>query len=153
MIYAIFTGFLELAGVGGSRWFVKVAGGRNIFERVINFLGTLVFTPIAGVIGVFIGAAILQLLIQLIVGGEQLGLQGYLLGDLLHGGDGLGELDTGHRRSLGTVRDLLVGCEDPGDAPETTSKAVLVVLIPIGVVVLLGLLILLIARIRFVGGR
>jgi hypothetical protein len=153
VINAIFTGLLELAGIGASRWFVRVAEEGNIFERIIDFLGTLVFTPTAGVIGVFIGAAILQLLTQLIVGANNSGYRATFrvtsytaVTALVNWIPVIGGL-----LALYGVYLSVMGIREMHQT--TTGKAVLVVLIPIGVVVLLGLLILLIVGIRFMGGR
>lgn len=153
VINAILTGLLELAGVGASRWFVRVADGRNIFERVIDFLGTLVFTPIAGVIGIFIGAAILQLLTRLIVGANN---SGYRASFRVASYTAVTALVNwipviGGLLALYGIYLSVVGIREMHQT--TTGKAALVVLIPVGVVVLLGLVVLLIVGISLMGGR
>src|SRR4051812_18443320 len=73
LINAVFSGILELAGVEVNHWFLRVAEEGNFFERFVEFVGTLVLTPILGGIGVLIGAGILQLLTRLIVGPQNAG--------------------------------------------------------------------------------
>lgn len=153
VINAFFAGLLELAGVGASRWFARVAEGRNILERLIDFLGNLVFTPILGVIGIFIGAAILQLLTQLIVGANNSGYRATFrvtaytaVTALVNWVPVIGGL-----LALYGIYLSVVGIREMHQT--TTGKAALVVLIPIGVVVLLGLLVLLVVGIRLLGGR
>jgi hypothetical protein len=143
-ISAILGGILRLAGVGEG----FVAGyGFQVPENQDfgEFIGSVIFAPIGGAIGVFVVAGIAQLLVRLVVGATNSGfgatfrvasyasvtslvswipIVGWLLG--LYG-----------------IYLSVVGIREMHET--TTGKAVLVVLIPVIVVAVLALLGLLVA--------
>src|SRR3954470_21448730 len=149
LIYAVFSGVLELAGVEVNQWFMRVAEERNIFERSVEFVGTLVLTPILGGIGVFVGAGILQLLTRLIVGSQN---AGYRASFRITAYTAVTALVSwipviGGLLSLYGIYLSIVGVREMHQT--TTGKAALVVLILVGVVVLVGLLVLIAMGLAF----
>jgi hypothetical protein len=144
VISAILGGILRLAGVGEG----FVAGyGFQVPENqgLGEFIGSVIFAPIGGVIGVFVVAGIAHLLVRLVVGATNSGfgatfrVASYasvtslvswipIIGGLL---------------SLYGIYLAVVGIREMHGT--TTGKAVLVILIPVIVVVVLALLGLLVA--------
>src|SRR5215218_8102986 len=143
-IAAILGGILSLAGAGGA--FVTGYGFQVPENQAMGeFIGSVVFAPIGGAIGVFVVAGIAHLLVRLVVGATNAGfgatfrvasyasvtslvswipIVGWLLG--LYG-----------------IYLSVVGIREMHET--TMGKAVLVVLIPVIVVVVLALLGVLVA--------
>ena len=105
-----------------------------------NFIGSIIAAPIVGAIGLFIGAGILHLLVRLVVGAENSGFEATFrvasyaaVVDLVSWIPAIGWL-----LGLYGVYLAVVGMREMHQT--TTGKAVLVVLIPVGVILLLVLI-------------
>jgi hypothetical protein len=125
-ISAILGGLLGLVGVGANR-------------GLGNFIGSIIAAPIVGAIGLFIGAGILHLLVRLVVGAGNSGFEATFrvasyaaVVDLVSWIPAIGWL-----LGLYGVYLAVVGMREMHQT--TTGKAVLVVLIPVGVILLLVL--------------
>ena len=126
-ISAILGGLLGLVGVGANR-------------GLGNFIGSIIAAPIVGAIGLFIGAGILHLLVRLVVGAGNSGFEATFrvasyaaVVDLVSWIPAIGWL-----LGLYGVYLAVVGMREMHQT--TTGKAVLVVLIPVGVILLLVLI-------------
>ncbi len=131
-ISAILGGLLGLIGVGANR-------------GLGNFIGSIIAAPIIGAIVLFIGAGILHLLVMLVVGAGNSGFEATFrvaayaaVVDLVSWIPLIGWL-----LSLYGIYLTVVGIREMHQT--TTGKAVLVVLIPAGVVLLLVFLLGLLA--------
>src|ERR687886_1585729 len=143
-IAAILGGILSLAGVGGA--FVTGYG----FEAPENqgvgeFIGSVVFAPIGGAIGVFVVAGIAHLLVRLVVGATNAGFGATFrvasyaaVTSLVSWIPVIGGL-----LGLYGVYLAVVGIREMHQT--TTGKALVVVLFPVLVVLVLALLGLLVA--------
>jgi hypothetical protein len=126
-VYTILGGLLRLAGIGTDLGF----GG---------FVVSLILAPIFAVIGLFIGAGILHLLVMLIVGSRNAGFEGtfrvsaYSSATLLVSWIPI----IGWIASLYGLYLAVVGVREVHNT--TTGKAALVVLIPAAVLILLALI-------------
>ncbi len=149
-ISAILGGILRLAGVGEG----FVAGyGFQVPENQDfgEFIGSVIFAPIGGVIGVFVVAGIAHLLVRLVVGATNSGfgatfrVASYTEVTALVSWIPI----IGWLLSLYGIYLSVVGIREMHAT--TTGKAVLVVLIPVIVVVVLALLGLLVAGAVFLG--
>ena len=126
-IYTILGGLLRLAGIGADLGF----GG---------FIASLILAPIFAVVGLFIGAGILYLLVMLIVGSRNAGFEGtfrvsaYSSVTLLVSWIPI----IGWIASLYGIYLAIVGIREVHNT--TTGKAALVVLIPAAVLILLVLI-------------
>ena len=125
-ISAILGGLLGLVGVGANR-------------GLGNFIGSIIAAPIGGVIGLFIVAGILHLLVRLVIGAGNAGFEATFrvasyaaVVDLVSWIPLIGWL-----LGLYGVYLSIVGIRDMHQT--TTGKAALVVLIPVGVILLLVL--------------
>jgi hypothetical protein len=138
-ISAILGGILRLAGVGEG----FVAGyGFQVPENQDfgEFIGSVIFAPIGGVIGVFVVAGIGQLVIRLVVGATN---SGFAATFRVASYTGVTSLVSwipiiGGILALYGIYLAVVGIREMHGT--TTGKAVLVVLIPVIVVVVLALL-------------
>jgi hypothetical protein len=149
-ISAILGGILRLAGVGEG----FVAGyGFQVPENQDfgEFIGSVIFAPIGGVIGVFVVAGIAHLLVRLVVGATNSGfgatfrVASYTEVTALVSWIPI----IGWLLSLYGIYLSVVGIREMHAT--TTGKAVLVILIPLIVVVVLALLGLLVAGAVFLG--
>ena len=143
-ISAILGGILRLAGVGEG----FVAGyGFQVPENQDfgEFIGSVIFAPIGGVIGVFVVAGIGQLVVRLVVGATNSGFGATFRVASYTGVTSLVSWIPiiGGLLSLYGIYLAVVGIREMQGT--TTGKAVLVVLIPVIVVVVLALLGLLVA--------
>ncbi len=126
-VYTILGGLLRLVGIGTDLGF----GG---------FVVSLILAPIFAVIGLFIGAGILHLLVMLIVGSRNAGFEGtfrvsaYSSATLLVSWIPI----IGWIASLYGLYLAVVGVREVHNT--TTGKAALVVLIPAAVLILLALI-------------
>jgi hypothetical protein len=150
-VSAILGGALRLAGAGGS--YVAGYGFQVPADQSLGaFIGSIIFAPIGGAIGIFIVAGIAHLLVMLVVGATNSGfgstfrVASYasvtslvtwipIIGGLL---------------GLYGIYLAVVGIREMHAT--TTGKAVLVVLLPVIVVVVLALLGLLVAGAVFLSG-
>ena len=138
-ISAILGGILRLAGVGEG----FVAGyGFQVPENQDfgEFIGSVIFAPIGGVIGVFVVAGIGQLVIRLVVGATNSGFGATFRVASYTGVTSLVSWIPiiGGILALYGIYLAVVGIREMHGT--TTGKAVLVVLIPVIVVVVLALL-------------
>src|ERR687885_2702208 len=141
-IAAILGGILSLAGVGGafvSGYGFQVPENQGVGE----FIGSVIFAPIGGVIGVFVVAGIAHLLVRLVVGATNSGFGAtFRVASYIEVTSLVSWIPIiGWLLSLYGIYLAVVGIREMHET--TTGKAVLVVAIPvIGVVVLalLGLL-------------
>ena len=138
-ISAILGGILRLAGVGEG----FVAGyGFQVPENQDfgEFIGSVIFAPIGGVIGVFVVAGIGQLVVRLVVGATNSGFGATFRVASYAGVTSLVSWIPiiGGLLSLYGIYLAVVGIREMHET--TTGKAVLVVLIPVIVVVVLALL-------------
>ena len=143
-ISAILGGILRLAGVGEG----FVAGyGLQVPENQDfgEFIGSVIFAPIGGVIGVFVVAGIAHLLVILVVGATRSGFGATFRVASYTGVTALVSWIPiiGWLLSLYGIYLSVVGIREMHGT--TTGKAVLVVLIPMVVVLVLALLGLLVA--------
>ncbi len=143
-ISAILGGILRLAGVGEG----FVAGyGFQVPENQDfgEFIGSVIFAPIGGVIGVFVVAGIGQLVIRLVVGATNSGFGATFRVASYTGVTSLVSWIPiiGGILALYGIYLAVVGIREMHGT--TTGKAVLVVLIPVIVVVVLALLGVLVA--------
>jgi len=128
-ISVILGGLLGLAGVGSG-------------ESHGVLLGRAVFTPIAGVIALLAGTSVLHLLVKMIVGAENSGFEAtfrvhcYAWVANLVGWIPL----VGPLLSLYAIYLAFVGIRERHGT--TTAKAMLVVLVPVGAILLLALSVL-----------
>ena len=125
-ISAILGGLLGLVGVGANR-------------GLGSFIGSIIVAPIGGAIGLFIVAGILHLLVRLVVGAGNSGFEASFrvvsyaaVVDLVSWIPAIGWL-----LGLYGIYLTVVGIREMHQT--TTGKAVLVVLIPAGVILLLVL--------------
>jgi hypothetical protein len=144
VISAILGGILRLAGVGEG----FVAGyGLQVPENQDfgEFIGSVIFAPIGGAIGVFVVAGIAHLLVILVVGTTRSGFGATFRVASYTGVTSLVSWIPiiGGLLSLYGIYLSVVGIREMHGT--TTGKAVLVVLIPVIVVVVLALLGLLVA--------
>ena len=144
VISAILGGILRLAGVGEG----FVAGyGFQVPENQDfgEFIGSVIFAPIGGVIGVFVVAGIAHLLVILVVGTTRSGFGATFRVASYTGVTALVSWIPiiGWLLSLYGIYLSVVGIREMHAT--TTGKAVLVVLIPVIVVVVLALLGVLVA--------
>ena len=149
-ISAILGGILRLAGVGEG----FVAGyGFQVPENQDfgEFIGSVIFAPIGGVIGVFVVAGIAHLLVIMVVGATRSGFGATFRVASYTGVTALVSWIPiiGWLLSLYGIYLSVVGIREMHAT--TTGKAVLVVLIPVIVVVVLALLGLLVAGAVFLG--
>ena len=138
-ISAILGGILRLAGVGEG----FVAGyGFQVPENQDfgEFIGSVIFAPIGGVIGVFVVAGIGQLVVRLVVGATNSGFGATFRVASYTGVTSLVSWIPiiGGILALYGIYLAVVGISEMHGT--TTGKAVLVVLIPVIVVVVLALL-------------
>ena len=138
-ISAILGGILRLAGVGEG----FVAGyGLQVPENQDfgEFIGSVIFAPIGGVIGVFVVAGIGQLVVRLVVGATNSGFGATFRVASYTGVTSLVSWIPiiGGILALYGIYLAVVGIREMHET--TTGKAVLVVLIPAIVVVVLALL-------------
>jgi hypothetical protein len=138
-ISAILGGILRLAGVGEG----FVAGyGFQVPENqdLGEFIGSVIFAPIGGVIGVFVVAGIGQLVVRLVVGATNSGFGATFRVASYTGVTSLVSWIPiiGGILALYGIYLAVVGIREMHGT--TTGKAVLVVLIPVIVVVVLALL-------------
>ena len=138
-ISAILGGILRLAGVGEG----FVAGyGFQVPENQDfgEFIGSVIFAPIGGVIGVFVVAGIGQLVVRLVVGATNSGFGATFRVASYTGVTSLVSWIPiiGGLLALYGIYLAVVGIREMHGM--TTGKAVLVVLIPVIVVVVLALL-------------
>jgi hypothetical protein len=143
-ISAILGGILRLAGVGEgfvTGYGFQVPENQDFGE----FIGSVIFAPIGGVIGVFVVAGIAQLLVRLVVGATNSGFGATFRVASYTGVTSLVSWIPiiGWLLSLYGIYLAVVGIREMHGT--TTGKAVLVVLIPVIVVVVLVLLGLLVA--------
>jgi hypothetical protein len=143
-ISAILGGILRLAGVGED----FVAGyGLQVPENQDfgEFIGSVIFAPIGGAIGVFVVAGIAHLLVRLVVGATNSGFGATFRVASYTGVTSLVSWIpiVGWILGLYGIYLSVVGIREMHGT--TTGKAVLVVLIPVIVVVVLALLGLLVA--------
>ncbi|HZG62328.1 MAG TPA: YIP1 family protein [Rubrobacteraceae bacterium] len=150
-ISAILGGVLRLAGVGESflaGYGIQVPENQGFGE----FVGSVIFAPIGGIIGVFVIAGIAHLLVILVVGTTRSGfgatfrVASYTTVTSLVSWIPI----IGWLLSLYGIYLSVVGIREMHGT--TTGKAVLVVLIPVIVVVVLALLGLLVAGAVFFSG-
>ena len=139
VISAILGGILRLAGVGEG----FVAGyGLQVPENqdIGEFIGSVIFAPIGGAIGVFVVAGIGQLVVRLVVGATNSGFGATFRVASYTGVTSLVSWIPiiGGLLSLYGIYLAVVGIREMHGT--TTGKAVLVVLIPVIVVVVLALL-------------
>ena len=139
VISAILGGILRLAGVGEG----FVAGyGLQVPENqgLGEFIGSVIFAPIGGVIGVFVVAGIAQLVVRLVVGATNSGFGATFRVASYTGVTSLVSWIPiiGGLLSLYGIYLAVVGIREMHGT--TTGKALLVVLIPVFVVVVLALL-------------
>ena len=139
VISAILGGILRLAGVGEG----FVAGyGLQVPENQDfgEFIGSVIFAPIGGVIGVFVVAGIGQLVVRLVVGATNSGFGATFRVASYTGVTSLVSWIPiiGGLLSLYGIYLAVVGIREMHGT--TTGKALLVVLIPVIVVVVLALL-------------
>jgi hypothetical protein len=144
VISAILGGILRLAGVGEG----FVAGyGLQVPENQDfgEFIGSVIFAPIGGAIGVFVVAGIAHLLVILVVGTTRSGFGATFRVASYTGVTSLVSWIPiiGGLLSLYGIYLSVVGIREMHGT--TTGKALLVVLIPVIVVVVLALLGLLVA--------
>jgi hypothetical protein len=144
VISAILGGILRLAGVGEG----FVAGyGLQVPENQDfgEFIGSVIFAPIGGAIGVFVVAGIAHLLVRLVVGATNSGFGATFRVASYTGVTSLVSWIPiiGGILALYGIYLAVVGIREMHGT--TTGKAVLVVLIPVIVVVVLALLGLLVA--------
>jgi hypothetical protein len=144
VISAILGGILRLAGVGEG----FVAGyGLQVPENQDfgEFIGSVIFAPIGGAIGVFVVAGIGQLVVRLVVGATNSGFGATFRVASYTGVTSLVSWIPiiGGLLSLYGIYLSVVGIREMHGT--TTGKALLVVLIPVIVVVVLALLGLLVA--------
>jgi hypothetical protein len=127
-VFTILSGLLALAGIGGQRGF----GG---------FIASLILAPIFAVIGLFIGAGILHLLVMLIVGSGNSGFEATFRVGAYAAVTSLASWIPwiGWIASLYGIYLAIVGVREVHAT--TTGKAALVVLIPAAVIFLLILII------------
>jgi hypothetical protein len=151
VISAILGGVLRLAGVGGdflAGYGIQVPENQDFGE----FVGSVIFAPIGGIIGVFVIAGIAHLLVMLVVGTTRSGfgatfrVASYTTVTSLVSWIPI----IGWLLSLYGIYLSVVGIREMHGT--TTGKAVLVVLIPVIVVVVLALLGLLVAGAVFFSG-
>ncbi len=128
-VYTILGGLLRLAGVGTNMGFGE-------------FLGALVLGPVFAVIGLFIGAGILHLLVMLFVGSRNAGFEGTFrvvayaaVTSLVSWLPFIGWI-----ASLYGIYLAIVGVREVHTT--TTGKAALVVLVPAAVILLLILVLI-----------
>ena len=128
-VAAILGGLLGLLGVGAGRGFG-------------SFLVSIILAPIGAVIGLFIGAGILHLLVMLIVGSRNSGFEGTLRVSAYSSVTSLVSWIPviGLIASLYGVYIAIMGIREVHST--TTGKAALVVLIPVVVIIILLVLIL-----------
>jgi hypothetical protein len=126
-VFTILSGLLSLAGIGGRQGF----GG---------FIVSLIVAPIGAAIGLFIGAAILHLLVMLIVGSRNSGYEAtFRVGAYAAVTSLVSWIPfIGWIASLYGIYLAIVGIREVHNT--TTGKAALVVLIPAAVVILLALI-------------
>jgi hypothetical protein len=144
VISAILGGILRLAGVGEG----FVAGyGLQVPENQDfgEFIGSVIFAPIGGAIGVFVVAGIAHLLVRLVVGATNSGFGATFRVASYTGVTSLVSWIpiVGWILGLYGIYLSVVGIREMHGT--TTGKALLVVLIPVIVVVVLALLGLLVA--------
>ncbi len=149
-ISAILGGILRLAGVGEG----FVAGyGFQVPENQDfgEFIGSVIFAPIGGVIGVFVVAGIAHLLVRLVVGATNSGFGAtFRVASYTEVTSLVSWIPIiGWLLSLYGIYLSVVGIREMHET--TTGKAVLVILIPLIVVVVLALLGLLVAGAVFLG--
>ncbi len=143
-ISAILGGILRLAGVGEgfvTGYGFQVPENQDFGE----FIGSVIFAPIGGVIGVFVVAGIGQLVVRLVVGATNSGFGATFRVASYTGVTSLVSWIPiiGGLLGLYGIYLAVVGIREMHET--TTGKAVLVVLIPVIVVVVLALLGLLVA--------
>ena len=143
-ISAILGGILRLAGVGEgflAGYGFQVPENQDFGE----FIGSVIFAPIGGIIGVFVVAGIAHLLVILVVGATRSGFGATFRVASYTGVTALVSWIPiiGWLLSLYGIYLSVVGIREMHAT--TTGKAVLVVLIPVIVVVVLALLGLLVA--------
>ena len=128
-IFTILSGIFHLAGIGGQRGF----GG---------FIASLILAPIFAAIGLFIGAAILHLLVMLIVGSGNSGFEAtFRVGAYAAVTSLVSWIPfIGWIASLYGIYLAIVGIREVHAT--TTGKAVLVVLIPAAVLFILALILI-----------
>ena len=149
-IAAILGGILSWAGFGGH--FVTGYGFRVTDNQGLgDFIGSVVLTPIGGVIGVFVVAGIVHLLVRLVVGATNAGFGATFrvasytsVASLVSWIPFIGGLV-----GLYGIYLAVVGIREMHGT--TTGKALTVVLLPVIVIVVLALLGLLIAGAMFFG--
>lgn len=128
-VYTILGGILRVAGLGTDM-------------GIGEFLGALVLGPLFAVIGLFIGAGILHLLVMLFVGAGHAGFEGTLRVVAYAAVTSLASWlpYIGWIASLYGVYLAIVGVREVHTT--TTGKAALVVLVPVAVILLLVLLLI-----------
>jgi hypothetical protein len=128
-VSAILGGLLSLVGVYGNEGFG-------------SFLVSIILAPIFAVIGLFIGAGILHLLVMLIIGSGNAGFEGTLRVGSYSAVTSLVSWIPiiGWIASLYGIYLAIVGMREVHTT--TTGKAALVVLIPAAIVILLALIII-----------
>jgi hypothetical protein len=128
-VFAILSGIFALAGIGGQQGF----GG---------FITSLILAPIGAVIGLFIGAGILHLLVMLIIGSGNSGFEATLRVGAYSSVVNLVSWIPfiGWIASLYGIYLAIVGIREVHAT--TTGKAALVVLIPAAIVLLLVFLVI-----------
>ncbi len=143
-IAAILGGILSLAGVGGafvSGYGFQVPENQSFGE----FIGSVVFAPIGGAIGVFVVAGIAHLLVRLVVGANNAGFGATFRVAAYTSVTSLVSWIpfVGGLLALYGIYLAVVGIREMHNT--TTGKAVVVVLLPVIVIVVLALLGLLVA--------
>lgn len=129
VVYTLLGGVLRLAGVGA-----EMGAG--------EYLGALVLSPLFAVIGLFIGAGILHLLVMLFVGSGNAGFEGTFRVVAYAAVTSLASWlpFIGWIVSLYGIYLAIVGVREIHTT--TTGKAALVVLLPVVVILLLVLLVI-----------
>ena len=146
-IYAILGGILRLAGV--REGFVAGYGFQMLEnEDFGEFIGSVIFAPIGGVIGVFVVAGIAHLLVRLVVGATNSGFGAtFRVASYIEVISLVSWIPIiGWLLSLYGIYLAVVGIREMHET--TTGKAVQVVVIPLIVVVVLALLGLLVVGVR-----
>jgi hypothetical protein len=143
-IAAILGGILSLAGVGGA--FVTGYGFQVPENQGFGeFIGSVVFAPIGGAIGVFVVAGIAQLLVRLVVGATNAGFLATFRVAAYTSVTSLVSwiLFVGGLLALYGIYLSVVGIREMHNT--TTGKALVVVVLPVILIVVLALLGLLVA--------
>jgi hypothetical protein len=128
-VFAMLSGLLAVAGIGGQRGFGQ-------------FITSLILAPIFAAIGLFIGAGILHLLVMLIVGSGNSGFEAtFRVGTYAAVTSLVSWIPLiGWIASLYGIYLAIVGVREVHAT--TTGKAALVVLIPAAVIILFALILI-----------